>query len=210
MFHSPIVLSLCLSAFVVTLFLLGCAKSKESYIPLEPARELYSQSQSELEKGEYVKAYHDYQKALAIDPGIGNLSYLYSILYDWAISQSEPEDIPLLKAQKQLLLKPDQLALREELLSLAVDKEKGIIYAFGVVIKDNNNLSPAQQRLLVPKAALSDAQVWVARVAKWIESGVKCPFDISMTVTGVEKLKGNWIDDTIYIVKIKAPIDCLG
>ena len=196
--------------FIIALILLGCAKTQENYnSPSAPARELYEKSQAELMNGNPEKAYHDYQKALAIDPRIGNFSHFSSILYDWAILQSAPEDIPLLKAQKQVLLKPQQLALREQLLLSAVDRERGFIYAFGIAAKANGNLSPHQEQLLIPRAALADSQTWVARIARWAKDGVKCPFDISSSVIGVEKLKESWISDTIYIIKIKAPINCL-
>jgi hypothetical protein len=191
--------------------ILGCAKSKDqaSYIPSKPAQELYTKSQQELSNGDYKKAFYDYQKAVEIDKRIANIGHLSSIVYDWAISQSEPEDIPLLIAQKQVFLEPERSEFRKQLISVSVDREKGVIYAIGFGIINADKPLPTQRQFLTSKAAISDSQIWVARIAQWAKNGIECPFDISTSITGYEKLKENWIGDVICVVKLKAPIDCL-
>ncbi len=160
--------------------------------------------------GEYGQAYRSYQKAVAADPRIADVNHLSSILYAWAISQGEAEDRPLLDAQRRVWLEPQQLALRRSLLSVAVDREKGVIYAFGLGTAPENTPNPAQRRLLARKAALADSLAWIARLAKWAEAGVECPFEVTQTVAGVEELKEYWFGETIYVVEVRAPIDCLG
>ena len=160
-------------------------------------------------EGNYEKAYNDYQKAVAADHDFANVSHLSSILYAWVISESEAEDIPCLDAQKQVWLEPQQLALRRKLLSVAIDRDKGIIYAFGLGLASDDVSRAAQRKLLARKGALSDAQAWIARLATWGEAGVERPFDVSQTVVGVEMLKEFWVGEMICVVKVRAPIDCL-
>lgn len=200
-----------LLSLTCTLFILclsGCAKSKSppSHTSAKPAQELYLKSQKKLVRGDYEEAYYDYQQAVVVEPSLANASHLWSILYAWVISQSEAEDVPLLNAQKQVLLKPQQFALRRELLLVAVDKEKDIIHAFGLGVAPKNILHPGQKRLLAREAALTDAYAWVARLAIWTQMGVEGSFDVSRTVVGVQTLKELWIGETIYVVKVQAPL----
>jgi len=195
--------------------LLGCSKSEvqpqqtQRVAQTEPQK-LYLRSQQELARAEYKQAYVDYQKAVSMDQGVANTSHLSSILYSWAISKSEPEDIPLLKRQKQVWLAPRQFALREGLLALGVDKDKRIIHAFGLGIAPGNVKNPAQRSMMARKTAEADAAAWVARLATWSEAGVSCPFDISsQTLVGMETFKELWVDDTIYVIRVQAPVDCL-
>ena len=93
---------------------------------------------------------------------------------------------------------------------MAVDSEKGTIHAFGLGTAPMRASIPAQRRLMARKAAIADSKAWVARLARWAEDGVKCPFDVSQTAVGVETVKEFWLADTIYVVKVRAPINCLG
>lgn len=186
----------------------GCIKPKDQASRTSPKspHQLYLKSQKELLLGDYEQAYHDYQKAVAVEPSIANATHLSSILYAWAISQSEAEDVPLLNAQKQVLLKPQQFVPRQELLSGAVDKEKDIIHAFGLGVAQKNILHPGQKRLLARQAALTDAYAWVARLAMWTKIGVEGSLDVSWTVVGARTLKEFWFAETIYVVKVEAPL----
>lgn len=192
----------------------GCSKPKakpqvQSTPQTEPQK-LYLKSQQELARENYKQAYSDYRKAVSMDQGVANASHLSSILYSWVISKSEPEDIPLLNGQKKVWLAPHQLALREGLLSVGVDKDKRIIHAFGLGFAPENIKNPAQRSMLARKTAEADAAAWVARLATWAEAGVSCPFDISsQTLVGMETSKELWVDDTVYVVKVQAPVDCL-
>ena len=191
-----------------TLFIAGCGKTEPQQNPTAGYDRLYLKSQRELAAGNYKQAYDDYQKAVKDDASVANINHLSSILYSWAIAQSEPEDVPLLKAQKQVWLEPRQLALRRKFLKLAIDSGKGYIHAFGLAIIKKGP-SPAQTDLLAEEGALLDARAWVARIATWVADGVECPFDVSGTVIGVETLKATSIEGAIYVVKVSAPMDCL-
>ena len=90
----------------------------------------------------------------------------------------------------------------------SVNREKGIIRAFGLGFAPRKAPNPAQREMMARKAAMADAQAWVARIADWSEKDIKCAFDVSRTVVGVETLKEFWVDNTIYVVKVRAPVDC--
>ena len=215
--------SFLLSCIFLAFTLLGCAKN-QFVLTEDPAsvsrpayrsQRLYNKSREELARGNHKQAYRDYQRAVEAAPicpdgrpCLANVSYLSSILYAWVISQSETEDVPLLNAQMQVWLEPTQLAPRRELLSAAIDKEEGIIHAFGLGLAPKNAPNLAQKRLLALQAALADSKAWAARLTMWAETGVKCPFDVTTTVIGVETLKKFWVEETICVVKIRAPIDC--
>lgn len=172
------------------------------------SQRLYNKSRGELARGNYKQAYRDYQRAVEIAPSLANVSYLSSILYAWVISQSETEDVPLLNAQMQVWLEPMQLAPRRKLLSAAIDREGGTVHTFGLGLAPKNTPNPAQKRLLASQAALADSKAWAARLTTWAETGVERPFDVTMTVTGVKTLKEFWVEETICVVKIRAPINC--
>jgi len=199
---------------IIILYASGCGpKNKEQqtpYIPSKSAQNLYANSEQEFKIGDYEKAYYNYKKAVAIDPGVANVSYLNNVIYEWVISKSDPEDIPLLTAQKQVFLNHRNLEFREKLLSLAVDRERGVIFAFGIGVLDDTGPLPAQQHLLASKAALTDSQLWIARIALWARDGISCPFDVSTSIASFEKLKEIRVGNIIYVIKLKAPIDCLG
>ena len=191
-----------------TLFAAGCGKSQPPHTPETAGQKLYLKSQRELAAGNYKQAYDEYQKAVTEDANAANINHLSSILYSWAIAQSEPADVPLLKAQKQVWLEPRQLALRQKLLTVALDNEKGLIHSFGLgIIKKGPN--PDQTARLAHEGALADAKAWVARLATWAANGVESPFDVSQTVIDIKTLKENSIEGTIYVVKVSAPMDCL-
>lgn len=195
-------------------YLLGCSntelQSQPPQAPQTDSEKLYLKSQQELMREDYKQAYYDYQKSVSMDQKIANMSHLSSIMYAWAISKGEQEDISLLNKQKQVWLEPNQFALRRELLSLGVDRDKRIIHAFGLGIAPDNITNPDQRSMLARKTAQADAAAWVARLAKWAEAGVDCPFNISaQTLMGMEIHKEFWLDDTIYIVRVAAPVDCL-
>ena len=191
--------------------LLGCSGSKKETTSVSQvlSQKLYLRSQQELAQGEYEKAYNDYQKAVEADPDVADVGHLSSILYAWVISESETEDVPRLNAQKRVWLEPGQLALRRDLVALTVDRDKGIIYAFGLGLAPDNISNDTQKRFLARKAALADAQAWIARLATWGEGGVECPFDVSQTTVNVEVRKEYWISEIIYVVGVSAPINCL-
>ncbi len=199
-------------ALLIVFSALGCGKSEVKPLdpPSEAAQKFYLQSQKELRQGDYKQAYQDYQKAVAEDSDIANIAHLSSILYSWVISQSESEDVPLLEAQKWVWLEPNQLALREQLMAMAVDKERDVIHAFGIGLVPENIVISEQRRHLAHRSALADAEAWVARLATWVRDGIGCPFDVTDTVVGVETLKEFWVEDTIYVVRLKAPVNCLG
>lgn len=189
----------------------GCSKSKQDSESVSQvlSQKLYLRSQQELAQGEYEKAYNDYQRAVEADPDVADVSHLSSIIYGWVISESDGEDVPHITAQKRVWLEPEQLALRRGLLSLALDMEKDTIHAFGLGLAPADASSAAQREFLARKAALADAQAWTARVAIWGKTGVECPFNVPQTTVNVEILKEYWVGDTVYVVKVKAPIDCL-
>ncbi len=192
--------------------ILGCGKSEVKPIdpPTEAAQKLYMKSQKELRQGDHRQAYHDYQGAVAEDSRISNISHLSSILYSWVIEQGESDDIPLLEAQKWVWLEPNRAAFRNKLMLVAVDREKEVIYAFGIGLAPGNTIDSEHKTQLGHRSALADAEAWVARLARWVKDGIDCPFDVTDTIVGVEILKEFWVDDTIYVVQIMAPINCLG
>jgi hypothetical protein len=194
--------------FALVLSLWGCGKSEVQPLrpPSESAQKLYLKSQKELVQGNYKQAYADYEEAVAEDSGIANISHLSSILYSWAIAQSKAEDVPLLKAQKQVWLEPEQLLLRRELMSLAINKEKGVIHVFGLGSYQGKVANPEQKKRLEQQAALADAKVWVARLTRWSRDGVECPFDVSETVMEVKMLESFSIQGAFLVVKVSAPL----
>jgi hypothetical protein len=217
--HRTRVISLLLFSYLLfIIYPLGCTKSikqQPSFTPNQ-AYELYLESQKEVFKGNYEKAYRDYMDAVEVEPDLANASHLSNILYTWVISQSKAEDIPLLNAQKQVMLTPKQFAPREKLLSVAVNKEKNVIRVFGIgaamasrdYLQNRRNTSDsAQERLLAREAALTEAQAWVARLAVWMQAGVESPFDVSRKVFGVQVVEESWRMNTIYVVKLEVPFD---
>ena len=212
MYRNSIILLL--ASIVLFSSLLGCSKSEvqsqPSDIPQADSQKLYLKSQQELMSENYRQAYQDYRQAVSMDEKIASVSHLSSIIYSWAISKGEREDISLLKKQKQVWLEPKQLSLRRQLLSMGVDRDKRIIHAFGLGLAPDSISNPAQRSMLARKVALADASAWVARLATWADAGVDCPFDISSeTLMGMETFKELWVDDTIYVVRVEAPVDCL-
>ena len=211
MYHiSRVTCRVLLAALVLSI--LGCGKSevKSLHPPTDAAQRFYLGSQKALRQGDYEQAYQDYHKAVAEDSSIANIAHLSSILYSWVISQSEAEDAPLLEAQKRVWLEPNQLAHRKKLVSVAVDRGREIIHAFGIGLVPENIVISEQRQHLAHRSALADAEAWVARLARWAKDGIECPFDVSDTVVGVEVLKEFWVEETIYVVRLRAPIDCLG
>ena len=200
----------CLLLMAIMVFL-GCGKPEVKPLekPSEPAQKLFLKSQKELAADSYEQAYADYQKAVATDSRVADISHLSSILYSWAISETESEDMPLLDAQRKVWLEPNQLSLRQGLMKVAVDSERGVIYAFGLGVASENRPHVDQRRQLARQAAMADAKAWVARIARWGRDGIKCPFDISLAVVGAETLKEYWIGDAVYVIKFRAPVDCL-
>ncbi len=189
--------------------LVGCGKPQPQQAPSPVAQKLYLKSQKALVEGKYEQAYREYQKAVAEDPTAANINHLSSILYSWVLSQSEAADVPLLKAQKRVWLEPKQIALRQGLLSVAVDREKGTIHAFGLTLIRAELPNREQQVRLANDGALADAKAWIARLATWTANGIEQPFDVSGTVTSARSIKVVSIQDVIYIVKVSAPINCL-
>jgi hypothetical protein len=182
--------------------LLGCTKTKDQQVFQQ---EPHPENQEEPIEN-YEEAAHDHQEAVAVEPDSANSSRLSNILYTWAISQSKAEDASLLNAQKRALLNPQQFALRQELLTLAVDEEKDVIHAFGLGILPGNVPHTTKDRLLARKAALTDAYAWIARLAMWTKVGVEASFDVSRTVFGVESIKEFWVGGVIFVVKVEAPL----
>jgi len=189
--------------------LLGCSKPEPQteIVPTASSQEEYLKSERELARGNYRQAYREYQKALADDPTVANMSHLSSILYAWAISESDSQDVPLLEAQKKVWLKPQQIVTRKELLVVSVNREKGVMHAFGLGFAPRKSPNPAQREMMAREAAMADAQAWVARINGWSEKDINRPFDVSQTVVGVETLKEFWVDNTIYVVKVRAPVN---
>jgi hypothetical protein len=173
----------------------------------ETPKLLYVQSVKESVEENYEQAYYDYRKAVEIDPGLANASHLAGVVYGWVISESEAENVPLLTAQRRLLLTPQELDVRRNLLSVAVDKDKDTIQVFGVGIAPKNVSSAEQKRLLAREAALTSAYVWVARLAMWTKSGVEGPFDVSQKVFGVRPEQEFWIGEEVFAIKVKAPLE---
>lgn len=199
----------CALLFALALSVAGCGKSDvpPQRAPSASAQKLYLKSQKELLAGNNRQAYEDYQKAVADDSIIANVSHLSSILYSWAIPQCKAEDVPLIKAQKAVWLAPEQLALRKALLAAAVNKKKGVIHAFGMGII-RSELTNREQRLkLAQQTALADAKAWIARLARWTKDGVKAPFDVSQTVMNIETLETFSIQGVFFVVKVSAPLN---
>ena len=194
---------------VICVILLGCGKSEPQRVSSTATQKLYLRSQRSLAEGNYRQAYEDYQKAVSEDPGVANINHLSSILYSWAISESDAADVPLLKAQQQVWLQPELLASRHDLLEVAVDREKNLIYAFGLVLIRGDISNPEQRDRLAREGALADATAWMARIAAWAAGGVESQFDVSRTVVNIKTLKTMPIEQVIYVVKISAPVDCL-
>ncbi|MBD3183739.1 hypothetical protein GF312_15725 [Candidatus Poribacteria bacterium] len=190
--------------YLCLIILFGCSSSKKTdiYTPDETAQKLYLKSQQELAKGEYRRAYMDYKSALTEDPGIANTSHLSSIIYEWVIRKSEGEDVILLKAQKNVWLKPEQLELRKQLLSTAV--RDNIINVFGLGMSSDEFVNSRQRRLSARKSALMDCQAWTARLSSWIEDGVNGSFNAKSSSGKIKVVKEFWVDDTIYVIKAKA------
>ncbi len=186
------------------LCLSGCYPNQD--VRPQPPGELYIRSLIETIRGNYKQAYYDYQKSVESDPNFANASFLSGILYGWAISESEADDTPLLKAQRQVLLTPLQLTVRNELLSVAVDTKNDSIQVFGVGIAPRNITSSEQERILAREAALTDAYAWVARLAMWTKTGVDAPLDVSQKLSNVRTLKEYWIGREVFAVKVKAPL----
>ena len=206
-------LSLLICIPLISCFL-GCSKpelqSQSPQAPQTDSEKLYLKSQQELMREDYKQAYYDYQKAVSIDQKMANMSHLSSIMYAWTLSKSEPEDIPILNGQKFVWLEPEQFVLRRQLLKLGVDGKRGTIHAFGLGLAPDNISNLDQKSMLARKTAQADAAAWVARLATWAETGVGCPFNVSaQTLTGMQTIKEFWVDDTIYVVKVEAPVDCL-
>ena len=175
--------------------------------PSEAAQRLYDDSQRQLHAKKYKQAYDSYQKAVLEDPGVANIAHLSSILYSWAISEGPAEDRALLDAQRKVWLEPNQMAMRRNLQSIAVDEKNGSIYALGLGAAMQANTSAEQHRLLAQRAALADAKAWIARLARWNKDGIDCPFDILANVKAVEVINKYWVDKTFCVVKLKAPVD---
>lgn len=184
------------------------AKQDTKSIAQRPPKQIFPPLPSiDIIQGNYEQAYRDYQKSVAVEPNRANAAHLSNILYSWVISESEPEDIPLLNAQRHVLLAPQQLGYRQSLLSVAVDKEKDVIRAFGLGVAPENISHPAQRRLLARQAALTDSYSWVARFAMWTKMGVEVSLDVSRKVVGVRTLKEFWVGEIIYIIKVEAPLN---
>lgn len=194
------------ASFLFLFCLTGCAGPRQQIPSPIPPQEFYLQSQQKLALGNCEEAYYDYQKAVAVEPGLANATYLSNILYSWVLKQSEEADTPLLNAQKQVLLAPQQSSPRQELLSIAVDRDKDTVSAFGLGLIPSNISHPGQRRLLAREAALTDSYVWVGRLALWAKKGVKGPLDVSQTVVDARVIKEFWVAETIYVVKVKAPL----
>jgi hypothetical protein len=193
-----------LACVFLTLCLSGCYPNQD--VRPQPPGELYIRSLIETIQGNYKQAYLNYQKSVESDPNFANASFLSGILYGWALSESEADDTPILKAQRQVLLTPLQLTVRSELLSVAVDTKNDSIQVFGVGIAPRNITSSEQERMLAREAALTDAYAWVARLAMWSKVGVDAPLDVSQKLSNVRTLKEYWIGREVFAVKVKAPL----
>ena len=196
--------TLSLACVFLILCLSGCYPNQD--VRPKPPDELYIRSLIETIQGNYKQAYYDYQKSVESDPNFANASFLSGILYGWALSESEADDTPILKAQRQVLLTPLQLTVRSELLSVAVDSKNDSIQVFGVGIAPKNITSSEQERMLAREAALTDAYAWVARLAMWTKMGVDAPLDVSQKLSNVRTLKEYWIGREVFAVKVKAPL----
>lgn len=196
--------TLSLACVFLILYLSGCYPNQD--VRPVPPGELYIRSLIETIQGDYKQAYYDYQKSVESDPNFANASFLSGILYGWALSESEADDTPILKAQRQVLLTPLQLTVRSELLSVAVDSKNDSIQVFGVGIAPKNITSSEQERMLAREAALTDAYAWVARLAMWSKMGVDAPLDVSQKLSDVRTLKEYWIGREVFAVKVKAPL----
>ena len=189
---------------------LGCGKSSpEPPSPAGPtaAQQRYQQSQAHLMHGEYEQAYRDYQGATASDPALANVSYLSSVLYGWAISQSATTDTPQLEAQKQVMLTPGQFAARKALLSISVNGEAKVVYGFGVGLSKPHPAQANRERVLAREAALVDAHAWVARMVNWSRHGVEHPFDVNTRISGVKLISESWLIPEVCVVKVEAPLE---
>jgi hypothetical protein len=209
--NKSVCLSFCIlhSAFCITFWVFACAQSAKppAQTGPTPAQERYLQSQANLMRGAYEQAYRDYQKATTSEPALADVAYLSSILYSWAISQSDAADISLLEAQKQVSLTPGQFAPRKALLSIAVNREANRIRAFGVGLSAPRPLQANQERVLAREAAMVDAHAWAARIARWAKQGVEAPFDISGRVRGVQQVGEFWLIPEVCVVKVEAPLE---
>jgi hypothetical protein len=196
--------TLSLACVFFILCLSGCYPNQDVR-PQSPG-ELYIRSLIETIQGNYKQAYYDYRKSVESDPNFANASFLSGILYGWALSESEADDTPILKAQRQVLLTPLQLTVRSELLSVSVDSKNDFIQVFGVGIAPRNITSSEQERILAREAALTDAYAWLARLAMWTKMGVDAPLDVSQKLSDVRTLKEYWIGREVFAVKVRAPL----
>jgi hypothetical protein len=201
---AALIATLLLACVFLTLCLSGCYPNQD--VRPKPPGELYIRSLIEAIQGDYKQAYYNYQKSVESDPNFANASFLSGILYGWALSESEADDTPILKAQRQVLLTPLQLTVRSELLSVAVDSKNDSIQVFGVGIAPKSITSSEQERILAREAALTDAYAWVARLAMWTKMGVDAPLDVSQKLSDVRTLKEYWIGREVFAVKVKAPL----
>jgi hypothetical protein len=195
-----------IALYTVILFLItGCSKPAEQ--PQKMLDQNKSNSQEMIPDEDYAKAYQNYIQKISLDPSSANAGKLANILYSWAISQSNSKDVPLLNAQKQVILNPQPNSLRSKLLAVAIDRNNKVLYVFGIGVPPEDETDSVKRRFLAHESALADSVLWLGRLLSWESNGVKEPMDISRKIIGVVAVKEDWIMDTVYVIKAQAPLN---
>jgi hypothetical protein len=189
----------------ILFFILGCGKPAEQ--PQKILDQNKSNPQEIIPDGDYAKAYQNYVRKVSADPSSANAGNLANILYSWVISQSDPKDVSLLNAQKQVILSPHINSLRSELLAITIDKNNEVVCAFGIGVSPENETDDAKRRLFARESALTDSTLWLGRLLNWESKGVDEPVDISRNLIGVVAVKEDWIMNTVYVIKAQAPLN---
>ncbi len=195
-------IALCIT---VSYLILGCGKPAEQ--PQKILDQNKSSPQETIPDGDYAQAYRNYVRKVFADPSSANAGDLANILYSWVISQSDQKDVSLLNAQKQIILNPQINSFRNKLLEIAIDKNNKVAYAFGIGVSPENETDDAKRRLFAHESALADSALWLGRSLNWESKGVKEPMDISRKLIGVVAVKEDWIMNTVYVIKVQAPLN---
>jgi hypothetical protein len=115
------------------------------------------------------------------------------------------KEINILRAQKELLLSPNDISIRKKLADIS-SFSNGKIIAFGIGIPPESARNTSQGKLLAKRAATADAMRWLAYHFKWRENGFEGAMEVTKEVVGAEVTEVIHMKSGACLVRIEAPI----
>ncbi|MDZ7289775.1 MAG: hypothetical protein ONB44_06895 [candidate division KSB1 bacterium] len=119
---------------------------------------------------------------------------------------SEAQADSLLQLQQQIMQQPENMALRRELGSRAIDTSAGVVWAVGKGRVNPRASNPSVAASQAELAAVIDASRWAAYLMEWQKTDYATNFGtLQASVPGATVVRKS-INDSLCVVLVRVPL----